>query len=317
MSLALRVRGELLLAAFALATGCAAPTEAPPVEVMSFNVRYANPNDGADAWTQRRELVFDVLRDHDPDLVGLQEALPAQMDELAAAFPAHRFLGQGREGGRRGEFSALMVRDARFEVLESGDVWLSPTPDVVGSRGWDAALPRMCTWAVLRDRASGAQLFAMNAHFDHRGQEARRESAGVLLAERARRPDLPLILTGDLNAGEDAPPLDALRAGGLRDSFRDAHPDAATVGTFNGFRGEAEGAKIDYVLVDERWTTLAAAIVRDHDGERYPSDHFPVTATLRLRGRGRRTPLTRRTAPARGRAPRGPRRPAPGCSPRA
>lgn len=115
------------------------------------------------------------------------------MDELVAAFPDYRFLGPGREGGRRGEFSALLVRDERFEVLESGDAWLSSTSDQVGSRDWDAALPRMCTWAVLRDRASGAALFAMNTHFDHRGKEARRESAGVLLTLRARHAELPLI----------------------------------------------------------------------------------------------------------------------------
>jgi len=278
-----RLRSVLLFAVVLLVSGCTVPTEAPPVEVMSFNVRYANPNDGANVWAQRRELVFDVLRDCGPDLVGLQEALPAQMDELGAAFPDYRFLGQGREGGRRGEFSALMVRDERFEVLESGDVWLSRTPDQVGSRDWDAALPRMCTWAVLRDRVSGAELLVMNTHFDHRGEEARRESAGVLLAERARHPELPVILTGDLNADEDSPPLQALRAGGLRDSFRDVHPGADPVGTFNGFRGELGGAKIDYVLVDERWATLAAGIVRVHEEGRYPSDHFPVTATLRQR----------------------------------
>jgi endonuclease/exonuclease/phosphatase family metal-dependent hydrolase len=138
----------------------------------------------------------------------------------------------------------------------------------------------MCTWAVLRDRASGGTFLAMNTHFDHRGAEARRESAGVLLARRARRAELPVVLTGDLNAGEGSPPLDALRAGGLRDTFRDAHPDAAEVGTFNGFRGETGGAKIDYVLVDDGWSTVAAEIVRDHEDGRWPSDHFPVSATL-------------------------------------
>lgn len=271
----------LLLALASLAAGCAGPGQ--PLAVMSFNVRYANPKDGPNAWELRRGLVFGVIRDRDPDLVGLQEALAGQMDELGAAFPGYRFLGQGRGGGRSGEFSALMVRDARFEVQASGDFWLSPTPDEVGSRGWDAALPRMCTWAVLRERSGGQTFLAMNTHFDHAGSEARRESAGVILARRAGHADLPVILTGDLNAGEDSPPLDVLRAGGLRDSFRDAHPGAANVGTFNGFRGESQGAKIDYVLVDERWTTLAAELVRDHEGGRYPSDHFAVTATLALR----------------------------------
>lgn len=270
-----------LVAWLPLVGGCA--SSPPPVEVMTFNVRYANPGDGADAWERRTELVFGVIRSHAPDLVGLQEALAGQMDELRAAFPGYRFLGQGRKGGRRGEYSALMVRDERFEVVESGDFWLSPTPDEVGSRGWDADLPRMCTWAVLRDRTSGDAFLAMNTHFDHRGPEARRESARVILEQRARHGGLPLVLTGDLNASEESPPLAELRAAGLRDTFRDAHADADVVGTFNGFRGESDGAKIDYVLVDDGWSTLSAAIVRDHDDGRYPSDHFPVVAAIARR----------------------------------
>ena len=261
--------------------GCAQPAQ--PLHVMTFNVRYANPDDGPDAWPLRSALVFDLIRAQAPDLVGLQEALPEQMDELQAAFPDYRFLGQGREGGRSGEFSALMVRAERLEVLESGDFWLSPTPDQVGSRGWDAALPRLCSWALLRDRSDGRPLLAMNTHLDHRGSQARRESAGVLLARRASHVDLPVIVTGDLNAGEDSPPLAALRAGGLRDSFREVHPEAEQVGTFNGFHGASTGDKIDYVLVDAHWTTVAAEILRTHAGERYPSDHFPVVATLVLR----------------------------------
>jgi endonuclease/exonuclease/phosphatase family metal-dependent hydrolase len=270
-----------LVACLPFVGGCASP--APPVEVMTFNVRYANPGDGDDTWGLRTELVFGVIRRHAPDIVGLQEALPEQMDELRAAFPAYRFLGQGREGERRGEYSALMVRDERLEVVESGDFWLSPNPDEVGSRGWDAALPRMCTWAVLRDRTGGDAFLAMNTHFDHRGGEARRESALVILERRTRHAGLALVLTGDLNAGEQSPPLDEFRTGGLHDTFRDAHPDAVEVGTFNGFKGTSDGAKIDYVLVDDGWSTLSAAIVRDHDGGRYPSDHFPVVATLVLR----------------------------------
>ena len=278
-----RVAGSLagLLLSLPLAVGCAGSP--PPLDVMSFNVRYANAEDGDDAWDRRAELVFDVIRRQAPDLVGLQEALPGQMDELRRAFPDYAFLGQGRDGGERGEFSALMVLDGRLEVVESGDFWLSPTPDRVGSRGWDAALPRMCTWAVLRDRVSGEAFLAMNTHFDHRGPEARRESARSILERRADHAELPVVLLGDLNAGEQSPPLEVLRAGGLRDTFRDAHPEAAQVGTFNGFEGRSDGAKIDYVLVDAGWTTLSAAIVRDHVGGRYPSDHYAVVASLARR----------------------------------
>ena len=273
-----------VLVAGALA-GCAGlgRSEPEPLDVLSFNIRYANPGDGADTWDLRTDLVFGVIRDHDPDVVGLQEALPRQMDALREAFPAYRFVGVGRDGDGRGEHAALMIREDRFEVVEHGDFWLSPTPDVVASRGWDAALTRICSWAVLRERAGGAEFLVMNTHFDHQGAEARRESAGVIVRRRARHDELPVIVTGDLNAGEGSPPLAALTAGGLRDTFRDVHPDAREVGTFNGFRGTADGEKIDYVLVDDRWSTRDAAIVRDHEDGRYPSDHFPVSATVVLR----------------------------------
>lgn len=267
-----------LLAALLSTGGCAGAPHA--VDVMSFNIRYANPGDGDNYWDHRRDLVFGVIERHAPDLIGLQEVIPRQLDELRAAFPDYRFLGQGREGGNAGEYSALMVRDERFAVEETGDFWLSPTPGVVASKGWDAALPRMCTWAVLRDRASGATLLAMNTHFDHAGSEARRASAGVILERRARYPELPVVVTGDLNAGEESAPLVALRAGGLRDTFRDSEPDTTRVGTFNGFKGESDGVKIDYILVDDGFMTVRGVILRDHEGERYPSDHYPVIAEL-------------------------------------
>ncbi|MEM7306582.1 MAG: endonuclease/exonuclease/phosphatase family protein [Planctomycetota bacterium] len=271
------------LALALLLVGCASAAPAPPLEVLSFNVRYANPGDGANAWEHRAAFVIELLRREDPDLLGLQEALPEQLAELRAALPGYRVLGRGRDAGGGGEHAALLVRASRFDVIEAGDFWLSPTPDEEASRGWDAALPRICTWAVLRDREGGAELLAMNAHFDHRGSEARRRSALVLLDRRARFAELPLVLTGDLNAGEGSDPLAALRAGGLRDTFRDAWPEADQVGTFHGFRGGTGGEKIDYVLVGAGWETLDAAILHDREGRRYPSDHYPVRARIRRR----------------------------------
>ncbi len=282
-----RVRIAIIVTAalaWLLASGCTFTQVGgdDSLRAMTFNLRYANPDDGPDRWELRQDLVFAFIREQEPDIVGLQEALALQMDALRAEFPSYRFLGQGRSGGRRGEFSALMIRSERFEVIEHGDFWLSPTPEQVASKGWDAALPRMCTWAVLRDRCSHRKFVVMNTHFDHRGEIARRESAEVLMAQRARFADLALILLGDLNAAEDSPPLRRLREGGMRDSYRDLHPHANQVGTFHGFRGSNEGDKIDYVLVDQGWITLSAAILRDHRGERFPSDHFAVIATLRL-----------------------------------
>ena len=254
-----------------------------PIRVMSFNIRYGTANDGENRWELRKDLVIGTIQDHSPQIVGVQEALAFQMDALAEALPQFRVLGQGRLGGRQGEFAALLVDRARFAVEEHGDFWLSPTPEEVGSRGWDAALPRMCTWAVLRDLKTDARIRVLNTHFDHRGQQARLESAAVLIREGQLGGDLPVIVTGDLNADEDSPPLSRLREAGLRDSFRAVHPEAEEVGTFNGFRGRTDGGKIDYVLVDSRWQVSRAEILRDNDEGRYPSDHFPVVADLVLR----------------------------------
>ncbi len=255
-----------------------------PIRVMSFNIRYATANDGENRWELRKQMVIGTIAKHTPQILGVQEALASQVDVLADALPQMEVLGQGRGGGRDGEFSALLVDRERFEVEAHGDFWLSPTPNEVGSRGWDAALPRMCTWAVLRDRETDQLLRVLNTHFDHRGPKARLESASVLIQQAGLGDDLPLIVTGDLNAGEDSPPLARLHEAGLRDSFRAAHPAAENVGTFHGFRGRAGENKIDYVLVDSRWQVTRAEILRDNEEGRYPSDHFPVFAELVLGG---------------------------------
>ena len=258
-----------------------------PIRVMSFNIRYGTANDGENRWERRRDLVIGTIEDRSPQILGVQEALAFQIDELSAALPQFRVLGQGRRGGREGEFAALFVDRERFTVEQHGDFWLSPTPDEVGSQGWDAALPRLCTWAVLRDRGDGLRFRVLNTHFDHRGQRARLESAAVLMAQGMASDDLPVIITGDLNADEESPPLVRLREAGLRDTFRVVHPEAEDVGTFNGFGGTSGRGKIDYVLVDSRWRVEAAEIVRDNDEGRYPSDHFPVVADL-VRGERKR-----------------------------
>lgn len=267
--------------------------EARPEEhitVMSFNIRYGTADDGPNNWRYRRELLFRVIREQAPDILGLQEALRFQLDELASALPEYSEAGVGRsDGATAGEYAAVLYLTGRFELLEEGTFWFSEAPDVPGSVGWGASLPRICTWVRLRDRRSDRGTFVYNVHFDHQSQESRARGARLLARRILRRshPE-PVIVTGDFNAGEDNPamryllgaerPRPALE---LRDSFRMAHPRAAAVGTFNGFSGDSSGAKIDAVLVSPSWTVISAAIVRTMRDGRYPSDHFPVVATLR------------------------------------
>lgn len=268
----------LLLAACATAP----PAPVAPFAVVTSNIRYGTAADGADAWPARRAMLADLLVAQQPAILGVQEALAFQVEFLHQHLPHHQVIGVGRDGGDQGEFSALFIDQRRFEVLDSGTFWLSPTPEVVGSVGWDAALTRVCTWAQLRLRPGGAMLRVYNTHFDHRGRQARLHAAELIAERIAARPG-PCLLLGDFNTGEGTPPLLALQRVGLRDTFRDLHAAATAVGTFHGFEGATDGAKIDYVLATAGVRTEAAAILTAPGSSgRFVSDHHPVTATVRL-----------------------------------
>jgi endonuclease/exonuclease/phosphatase family metal-dependent hydrolase len=272
------------LAAALLAAACDAPPPAPaadgPFRVLSFNVRYGTADDGPDAWPLRQERLARAILDAAPDLLGVQEALDFQIAWLEELLPHHRRVGGGRDADGGGEYAALFVDARRFDILAAGDFWLSETPEQRGSVGWDAALPRICTWARLRERDSGRDLTIWNAHFDHRGATARLRSA-ELIAARVGAAAGPQLVLGDFNAGEDSAPLAALRAAGLRDSYRAVHPDASAVGTFHAFAGGTSGEKIDYVLIGAGLRTLDAAILSAAAANgRWPSDHHPAFALL-------------------------------------
>jgi endonuclease/exonuclease/phosphatase family metal-dependent hydrolase len=271
-----------------------------PLRVMTFNIRYGTANDGPDHWNHRRDMVVQVFRDHRPDVVGMQEVLRFQLDEIRAALPQYSEISVGRDDGRHGgEASSILYLTGRFDVQEHGTFWLSDTPEVPGSKSWGNNITRICTWARLRDRQAGASFYLFNTHLDHQSQPAR-ERGAELIAQRMNQrshPD-PIILTGDINAGEGnvvvrylkgeaagvpSKPGESAPVPPLVDTFRVVHPDASPAGTFNGFTGRRDGEKIDYILTTPEWQVLDAAIVYDNRGGRYPSDHYPVTAVVRLK----------------------------------
>lgn len=276
---------------------CAPPTpsagEPASLRVMSFNIRYGTADDGANSWPFRRDLVFDVIRGYRPDLLGVQEALRAQLDEIGTAVPGYTEIGAGRDDGRTaGEYSAILFRHGRFEPLDSGTFWFSDTPDVPGSTSWGNRITRIATWARLRDITSGATFVVYNLHFDHESQPSRERSAEMLATRLARHGAEPVIVMGDFNSGEDNPAYRFLTGTGtlstrtlesprLRDTYRVVHPGDTLVGTFNGFTGARDGEKIDHILISGGWTVVDAAIVTTSAAGRYPSDHFPVTAVVR------------------------------------
>jgi len=274
-----------LLLTLALAQAPAAqPAQAAPLTVMSFNIRYGTANDGDNHWLKRREQLFALLRDEQADVIGLQEALQGQIEEILQAVPGYDYVGVGRSDGRRaGEYAAILYRMTRLRARRSDTFWFSDTPGVVKSTSWGNQIERICTWAYFEDR-EGPAFYLYNVHLDHQSQPSRERSAALLL-ERigARDPKAPAVVTGDFNAGENNPAAVAMR-GAFADSFRLLHPGATEVGTFNGFKpGQTSGDKIDFVFVEPGTEVLDAAIVRTSRDGRYPSDHFPVTARVRLR----------------------------------
>ncbi len=269
--------------------------EAKPRElrVMSLNVRVAVASDGANAWTARREFLCDLLREAQPDLLGLQEAVQEQLDAIVAALPGRASVGVARDGDGRGEYSAIVYDSTRFSLLESGTFWLSDTPEVPSS-SWGNRYLRVCTWGRFRDKVTGASFHVFNTHLDHEAEEARVRGVALIANRIRQRVDSgPFILMGDFNADESSASVAFLldrvpgRAGAgldLVDSYRAVHPSAPEPGTFHGFTGADDGKKIDHIFVPRRTTVLDAGIVRAIRDGRYPSDHFPVTAVIRLDG---------------------------------
>jgi endonuclease/exonuclease/phosphatase family metal-dependent hydrolase len=283
-----------LLCSFAFAgLVAAAEVPAPPIRVMTFNLRYGTADDGANDWEHRHGLVAAVIAGFAPDILGTQECLAFQRDFLQQACPDHRVIAVGRDDGQQaGEMCALLVDARRFTVLAAGHFWLSETPDAVGSRGWDAALPRIATWARLADRLAGGREFVvLDTHWDHVGEQARRASARLV---RARADSLahgaPVLVLGDFNTPVDAVGPDApgrLLREGQDDGWRPLRETLATTpsppaGTFHAFTGKAQPGRIDAILATAEFTVLAAAVVDTCVGALFPSDHFPVTAVVRL-----------------------------------
>jgi len=260
------------------------------LRVMSFNIRYGSAPDGKNHWEKRQTLAVETIRRFDPDLLGTQETEDAQGAYLSAQLPGYTRFGVCRDDGKtKGESATLYFKTDRFEKLAGGNFWLSETPDIPGQKGWDAAYPRLVTWVKLRDRqATGQTVMWVNTHLDNSGQQARVESAKMIkhwLADHAK--NLPVIVSADFNCTEDSLPYRILAGGEgdslkLSDTYRQVHPSRREdEATYHGFTGKRQGSRIDWILCSPEFTPVAAQIDHTNKDGRYPSDHFPVTATLK------------------------------------
>jgi len=258
-------------------------SEAQSVKVMTYNIRYDNPGDGPNQWGQRKTNVFALIRKYDPDIIGVQEALHHQLMDIQKDLKAYRFFGAGRDDGKeKGEYSAIFVRRKRFRVLDENTFWLSLSPNVPGSKNWDAAITRVVTWGKLQDKKSRSDFYIVNTHFDHRGSESRRHSAGILkdsIAVMAKA--LPVILTGDFNFTRDQPPYEVMMDPSTVE-LTDTAP-AQAPGTACGFEvGARPCSAIDYIFHTRQWNAAGYQVIQDQVGKYYPSDHLPVMVTLTM-----------------------------------
>lgn len=257
------------------------------LRLLSYNVRYDTPIDGDHAWSQRREQVAALLTRYQPDLFGLQEVRHSQLQDLLARLPDYDWLGAGREDGIcAGEYVPIFYRRDRFDLIDGATFWLSEAPATPGSRGWDAAHPRIMTWARLLDKATGVTLLHLNTHFDHRGEGARLESAHLLRSfTEQQEAGLPVLITGDFNCTSAASPYLVLtkHEPGQTPLLLDAmvvsaSPHEGPTATTNSRFSEPLGSKIDYIFYRPMPSVrvLRHLILTDQWGGYYPSDHLPV-----------------------------------------
>lgn len=268
----------------ALVTGGAA--QARDLRVMTFNVRFACDCDGPNVWAARRDVFMRTVRSANPDVIGTQELLKSQGDDIVRALPRYRWFGRDRDGGHDGEHMGVLYRRDRLKLIEHGDFWLSDTPETPGRPAWGANLPRMVTWGVFETvgETHPFRFLMADTHFAHRDaeDEEARERSAALIAQRvpAIARGLPIVLTGDLNTTPDSAAVRRLTAF-LTDASALARTPGAPTGTFHDFTGTpAPGKWIDYVMV-KGFQPVSAAVLTTHAGARYPSDHFPIIAALK------------------------------------
>ena len=272
------------LIAIMLITTMLSPTKAQTIKVMTYNIRYDAPSDGVNQWPKRTHKVYDLIKKHDPDLIGLQEVLHHQLTDLIQNLPAYSYIGVGRDDGKtKGEYSAILYKKARFKAMDQNTFWLSETPAVPGSKSWDAAITRVASWGTFRDLKSNKEFLMINTHFDHIGVESRKNSAAILKKKAGEIAKyFPLIITGDFNCTRDDGPYQT-----IMDPKNVQLVDPAPKnppGTFCSFTVNSIACKaIDYIFHSQEWKSDAYQVITDNDGKYYPSDHLPVAVELTLK----------------------------------
>jgi endonuclease/exonuclease/phosphatase family metal-dependent hydrolase len=274
------MKNKLLLLAFALmALGNIAHSQ--QLTIASYNIRYDNRGDAdkGDGWATRYPTIANIIKFNDFDVFGAQEVLHNQLLNLADSLPGYKWLGVGRDDGKEaGEYAPIFYKTDKFKLLNNGHFWLS-TDTEKPNKGWDAALPRICTWAYLQDIKTGFKFYFFNLHMDHVGVEARKQSSILVLNKiKQMAGKIPTILTGDFNVDQTNESYTLINTSGvLRDCFTLAPVKLADNGTFNSFKINAvTKARIDHIFVTKDFTVKRYGILTNTFNGHLPSDHYPV-----------------------------------------
>ncbi|MDG4714503.1 endonuclease/exonuclease/phosphatase family protein [Winogradskyella marincola] len=254
------------------------------LKIMSYNIKLDYPKEGKNSWINRKPFMVNQIKFYEPDVLGVQEAMPNQMKDLDSLLTGYSFVGVGRDDGKdEGEYSAIFYKKNDLEVVKSSTFWLSQTPDKV-SMGWDAVCNRVCTYALFQHKETKKKFWVFNTHFDHVGKEARTKSA-VLILDKIKglnTENHPVFLTGDFNMEPNHESIDYITQT-LKDSKEVTELDFGPEGTFNGFHfDQPVTRRIDYVFVSEDVEVYKYAVLSDSWNMQYPSDHLPVLIEAKL-----------------------------------
>ena len=256
------------------------------VKVMSYNIRLDVKSDGENWWEKRKDKVAGLVNYYEADFVGLQEVVHNQLLYLKDSLTGYNFIGVGRDDGKEaGEYSCIFYKKDKYSVVEQSTFWLSPTPDIP-SKGWDAALNRVCTYGLFKNNKTKKLVWVFNTHFDHMGNLARLESAKLIIKKihELNTKNYPVIVSGDFNSKPEDGPSQYMMAN-MQNSRSISKLVYGAPDTWNGFKfNEKPNGCIDYIFVskDERISVLKFATITDSYDMKYPSDHFPVLATINI-----------------------------------
>ncbi len=256
------------------------------VSVMTYNIRNSNAKDGVNKWSKRKQALADVVLKRDPDILGTQEVLLNQLNDLKKLLPAYDVFGAGRNNGKQaGEHSTIFYRRDKYEFMTGGNFWLSETPSVPGSKSWDAAITRICSWVELRDKQTSDEIFVFNTHFDHRGKQARVKSAALLCRMiDSLAVDRPVIVTGDFNFTPDNAGYLVMIGENHTVPLTDSYSAEAPNYTDCGFNvSNTHCSRIDYIFYSQQFIKDSYKLHTDNNGTYYPSDHLTISVDLRIK----------------------------------